>query len=406
MATTKTQVEAGVGTKLTEAEKEANLLRAFGRRFWSHSSGDNSPEAMLARMRAVAEELERQRKSSVDIVVSGAGGIGACSHALKLSVALPGGAQEKFLEQGVLRKDDETDQMYVELPLTEHAHHQVAETSGIPWKYYEKVRSEAGPELWAANVNQWLPSREKRLVRMVDNHVRALLSSSYKVVDNLDLLLLAAKETKDAGGVPFRCDLSETRLYFVGMVPGVEEEVRPGDSCCPGFILRNSETGAGAVSVEPYVVRKACMNGAITGEALRKVHLGEELGLGEILSPETRAHVHAALYGSVRDVIRSVLVADSFREAIKKLREAAGFDLGKEPVRTVELAAETYFLTDKERESIMQEYLGGKDFTAWGLANAFTAAAKDLDADRSTDFERIGGTLMTDKKKMEALVVA
>ena len=394
-------MQAGAGAKQADAEKA--FLASFGKRFAWHGE---KPEEMLARMQAVAAELERQRKSAVDVVVSGSRGISALASAAKMSVALPGGAQAKFLEQGVLREDEENGQIYADLPLTEYAHHQVAETCGIPWKYYEKVRSEAGAELWAANVNQWLPSREKRLVRMVDGKVRALLSSNYKVVDNLDLLLLAAKETKDANGLPFRCDLSETRLHFAGVVPTIEEEVVPGDSVVPGFILKNSEVGGGAVTVEPYAVRRMCMNGAITGDALRKIHLGEELALGEVLSAETRALVHAALYGAVRDVIRSVLVAENFRETVKKMREAAGLNLGAKPVETVEAAVQAYFLNETERQSLLAEYLGGKDFTAWGLANAFTATAKTLDADRSTEFEKIGGTLMTDKRKAEALVVA
>src|SRR5262245_13493457 len=56
------------------------------------------------------------------------------------------------------------------------AHRQIGEFTGIPAKYYDRMKAEK-PELLAANVNHWLAASDKRrMVRTLDNNVRAFLS--------------------------------------------------------------------------------------------------------------------------------------------------------------------------------------------------------------------------------------
>src|SRR6266404_7708574 len=67
------------------------------------------------------------------------------------------------------------------------AHTQLATTLGIPKPYYDRMLM-AEPDLLCDNVNRWLEKQPaKKLVRTLDNEVRAILSDSYRPLDNLDL---------------------------------------------------------------------------------------------------------------------------------------------------------------------------------------------------------------------------
>jgi hypothetical protein len=55
--------------------------------------------------------------------------------------------------------------------LTEFAHEQLAEKMGIPTKYYDRMLGSGKYELLAKNVNEWMPSKEKRLLRVLGGDV-------------------------------------------------------------------------------------------------------------------------------------------------------------------------------------------------------------------------------------------
>ena len=68
------------------------------------------------------------------------------------------------------------------------AHRQLSAYLDIPIKYYEKMRRN-DPELLAHNVNRWLQRVDpaQRMLRTLDGHARAFLSSRYRRIDNYDV---------------------------------------------------------------------------------------------------------------------------------------------------------------------------------------------------------------------------
>jgi hypothetical protein len=114
----------------------------------------------------LVRELERQKKNRLDLIVE--------SSTLK---AIPDE------ENGIRLALPE----YGEFPLTEWAHGQLADKLGIPRRYYERMRDSGKLELLAENVNAWLGERERRLIRILDGRIRAILSDRYRVMDNYDL---------------------------------------------------------------------------------------------------------------------------------------------------------------------------------------------------------------------------
>src|SRR5690606_36497407 len=81
----------------------------------------------------------------------------------------------------------------------------LADKLGIPLPYLRRLRAER-PGLYAANVNVWLETDERRfLVRALRGTgdgagvVRAFLSDRYKIIDNLDVLMATLDGVRLAG---------------------------------------------------------------------------------------------------------------------------------------------------------------------------------------------------------------
>jgi hypothetical protein len=73
------------------------------------------------------------------------------------------------------------------------------------------------------------------------------------------------------------CSLTEKHMYLKLTVPQYQELVKEGDPVVPGLIVSNSEVGAGAFRVEPFLWRLVCKNGLIGTLRLYQIHLGQKL---------------------------------------------------------------------------------------------------------------------------------
>jgi hypothetical protein len=298
-------------------------------------------------------------------------------------------------------------------PMTSWAQQQLCEQLGVPFRYFEKLLKTGRFDLAAANWNGWIQDREARTVRTLDGKVRAVLSDKYKVMDNSLVLFGMLEELKGVPAKVQRADLTETYMYVRVLFPEIAEEIRPGDAVHPGFVLSNSEVGAGALRFESFMFRTYCMNGMIGGRedtgAFEKIHLGGRRGFGTY-SPETRSKESEYIYSAVRDVVRQRLNPTGFKSWVQAIREKADTPI-KDPVAVVDQVAVKYNLPEDRKKAILAHFIENKDFTQWGLANAVTAHARTVgdqtegNGDTLTELERVGGELATlDLRKAKILV--
>jgi hypothetical protein len=188
---------------------------------------------------------------------------------------------------------------------TQVADEGLAAKLGISLAYLRRLR-EHRPDLWDANINGWLhgndlagipPDTRNFLIRLFQADgdglgvARAVLSGSYRVIDNLDALMATLDGIRQAGtGVEFDgLDLTERRLYARVVAPQIRayapallagyrspfggEIYIPGRAWTPeqarraaaregrghqpgtepvmfaGFVISNSEVGDGAWSI-------------------------------------------------------------------------------------------------------------------------------------------------------------
>ena len=142
------------------------------------------------------------------------------------------------------------------LDIQQTAHRQLGTYLGIPQKYYDKMLTE-NVGLLADNVNSWLSrASEYRLLRTIDGRARAFLSDRYRRIDNLDIANITLPIIEEMPGAYYEsCELTEDYMYIKVVNPRLTAEVTPGDIVQAGVVISNSETGLGAVSIQPLVFR-------------------------------------------------------------------------------------------------------------------------------------------------------
>src|SRR5262249_40687809 len=70
-----------------------------------------------------------------------------------------------------------------------------------------------------------------------------------------------------------------------------------------------------------------------------------------------------------------------------------------DPVKVVELTAKRFGMTEDEGKSVLRYLIQGGDLSRFGLFNAVTRTAEDLESyDRATEFERFGGEIVELKR--------
>lgn len=327
-------------------------------------------------------ELERQREARKDLIAD----------TRSINVSSTNGASMLSVSTG----DD-----ILSYRITDIAHRQIADRLSIPYKYYERMRTDY-PALLDKNINGWLMKNpERRMLRTLDGKLRAFLSDRYRRLDNLELVdhvLPVIAEMK--GCEIISCDITETHLYLKVINKTMKAEIVPGDAVQAGFVISNSEIGLGALKVEPLVYRLVCKNGMISKDlAHKKYHTGKQVedtdNAYELYSDATLAADDKAYFMKVQDIVSAAVDEAKFVLTVDKMRTAMNIKTGDNPVQTVEVLGDRYVLNKLERASILRHFIMGNDYSHFGLVNAVTRSSQDAqDYNRATELERIGGTLL------------
>ncbi len=282
------------------------------------------------------------------------------------------------------------------LPLTDHAHGQMATRLGIPMRYYRRMQAEE-PTLLAHNIDTWLRKQGDRvMVRTLDGQVRAIMSDKYQPFDH-NLMLNAALPALHEAGRNMEITslvLTDRRMYLQVVDHRREGEVKPGDVVRAGFVLSNSEIGEGAFSMEDMVWRLVCSNGLVQGKALNRYHVGRRAETGEdgvAYAADTQRADAQALLLKLRDTLQHVLSPEAFERRLLTLREAAGMQITRPLTEVVEVTAKQLTLNESEANNVLQFLARGGDFSKWGLVNAITRTAQEVDGDRAYELERAAG---------------
>lgn len=341
---------------------------------------------------SLAAEIERQSKLKRDFIAS--------TQSLAMMVSTPEADSPKGVTTLLIPDQGR-------FPILPHTHGQVAAHLDIPKKYYDRMLDEQ-PALLAENVNTWFhreDHRTRRMVRTLDGNARAFLSDRFQPFDN-DVTANAVLEALHDSGRKLdvkSCEITDRRLYIKVGFPELQRDIttisKRGDVMQAGLLFSNSEIGQGSLEVCPWSEILACTNGMKhTSFGNRRNHVGrvvEGQDGAEIFASDTlRADARAFLL-KLRDVVRATCSETQFDKIVEGMREATGQKIEGNPVAAVEVMTKRLNLLEGESTSIMRHLIEGGDLTKYGLANAVTRAAQDIESyDRATELEALGATVI------------
>ena len=293
------------------------------------------------------------------------------------------------------------------LGINEIAHDQIGNALGIPDKYYDRMRKE-NPELLSYNVNSWFQKDPKvRMVRTMvyddgDKRVaRAFLSNKYRRIDNYEIAQTILPIIADMPDARIEsCDITEQRMYLKVVNPRLTTEVVPGDIVQSGILISNSEVGYGSVEIQPLVYRLVCKNGMVVNDAsTKKRHVGRGNQASEdftLYTDETLRLDDMTLMSKIRDTVRAVVDHTRFDKVVDLMRQAKGARIETTNIPAmVELTGAEFGYSKQEGIGILDHLIRGGDLSMYGLANAVTRSAQDVDSyDRSTAMESIGYNIL------------
>ncbi len=300
---------------------------------------------------------------------------------------------------------------------TVQADEHVAGALKIPLAYVRRMR-EVRPDLYDANVNGWLhgdqlnngPDPRSFLVRTFRGDpgiARALLSSRFKMIDHLDVLVAALDGVRQAGvNVQIDgCDLTERRMYVRLIAPEVQAlapillrgyrspfDSRPADELpvvFAGLQISNSETGGGALNIAPRMVVQVCKNGMTRQmDAVRAVHLGGKLDDGIVdWSEDTQQRQLQLITAKTADAVRTFLDVNYVAKVIDELEGKATKSLA-DPAAVVEVVTRRLSMPESLQATVLDHFIRGGQPTAGGLGQAVSSMARTLtNADEAAEWE-------------------
>jgi len=276
------------------------------------------------------------------------------------------------------------------------AHKQLSEKLEIPKRYYDRLRESGKLEILSENIDAWLRGK-RRLIRILNGKIRAILSDRYRIIDNYDLVFLALDEFKKRETIEiYRIDLTETMLYLKAIDRTLVDTIKDEDIFYGGLIIRNSEVGASALRIEPFILRRICSNGLILEHSLKKIHLGRQTLITDEIdwSDETRELEDKAFWSKVRDIIRATFDREVFNTWVKKLKESTKIEI-KKPIEAVNNIVRHLNLSEEEREKLLIYF---SEPTKYGLINAVTnLAGQTKDVEEQVRLEEFAGKILASR---------
>jgi hypothetical protein len=296
------------------------------------------------------------------------------------------------------------------------AHGQIASHTEIPKQYYDRMQQHA-PGLLANNVNEWFRKYPApRMVRTLDGNARAFLSDKFSPeMENEDLAEAALPVLLDMNLAIMSCEITDRRLYIKAVDKKVERELaktgaRFGDGghtivrvTSPAITISNSEVGMGRLSIEGGVFDSFCSNLATFSErSMYRTHVGSRKTIGEgevyaMLSDKSKKLNNAALWSTVRDVVRGVFDRAKFDALVDKIEGTQEDKIGAEAdvVKVVNVSARKFGLNETEGKGVLRHLIEGGDLSRFGLYNAITRHSQDVENyDRATELERVGAQVI------------
>jgi len=386
--------------------------------------------AGVGKLDQLVNELERQKESRIDACIDSRHIFTGTKDEQVSLCPVPSTQSSEFLPMsGVPFREKALKQLGAKL------------TPSIPSKFIAELANQH-PEIGCDLLNQLMSAEPKRMLfRQLDGCVRAVLSDSYRCLDNYDLVFTALDVAKSIGANVLQCTMSEDRMRIKLIAPsmwktlnagggrvngtfkagdlgnpewreangigdlGLEDAINDtgGNIVYPTCTISNSETGAGSTAVEFGTCDGACFNMLTFDKKVRAVHLGSKLDLG-IFSEETLAADSKAIMCKMTDAIKACFNAEVFEKHIL-LREGAQSDIIEAPTMAVDNVVKAFDINEDDRDRLLSYFVKDYAMTRDGLSQAVSRMAQDEfdDIEKSSNYEVYAGKLIEQPTLVQAV---
>jgi len=273
----------------------------------------------------------------------------------------------------------ELDGYQLMVSVNENMERQISEKLNIPYGYYTYLKDQI-PSLLAKNINDLLRLNKKNyLIRMYNGEPilgRALLSDRFNLIDDIDVFNSCVDGIKNAKvDVDTDLVLKSSEKMFLFFLNKEKGSLINGISVQSGFILTNSEVGAGRFEIAPRML----VNGypiTFTEKAFTKYHIGQVLQEGEIINSEkirteNMQRILQITEQAIEQFFDENFIRKTFDKFLKSHEEEFKFkfDVAENIIKHLGLKKDI-------KDSFIREYLVANNYTHIGL---FFAVSKSLE---------------------------
>jgi hypothetical protein len=294
--------------------------------------------------------------------------------------------------------------------VSELAHSQIGEKLEIPRAYYQRMLS-TYPELLETNVNSWLSKKTKTkyLLRTfkyegMDNICRAMLSNSYNIIDNYDILICAL-ESIEKTGIHIeivKAEVTDQRMYLHVVAPEIHVDATNlldnyladrnnavlNNGIISGIVICNSEVGMGSYEISARAQVLKCRNGLHDRNArFRRVHLGTKLDDGVInWSDNTKNKNYELIMAQTQDSVKTYLSKDYLGQLTSRLQSAKDMSIENE-TGVIENISLSLSIPEAHKNNILKHFLRDGDGSALGVYQAISRETQKMTPDMQFDIE-------------------
>lgn len=378
------------------------------------------------RLEDIVTELRRQRDARHDFVIDTRDLVVAPSDTDGSPVLKPAGSSAlDFLPRAGLPM---LDQAFVQLA------QKAVPDPGVPMRFARRAWEHNAPRLADYLTGVMQDSGKRRMVRCLDDEVRAFLGDTYRTIDNLDIAAHALKVAQEHDAVPIEASVTDSHLrlrfvsravqqelsrvrdsrskrdWFAGGL-GAQDALRkvaanawgelPGDVAHPALGFRNSETGHGGCDLDGGILLGVCFNLAWVRRMVHEVHLGARLEPG-LFSAATAGKEAELIYAKVADAAEHYFTPETFAEIVARMEDAQSNTLRAPTVAcNVAIRASTA-LSDGHLDALVAHFSaqpGG--LTEFNLGQAVSRLAQDLNPNAAEEAENLAGALCLGQHRRE-----
>lgn len=232
---------------------------------------------------------------------------------------------------------------------------------GIPVKYFRECPADLKKLQIDWLIKNRLSDETKWRVRLKNKMVRAFVSEHFQPFDNHKVVSLWERNG-DPKLFDYELMLDDTFFFLRALTHDKSYSQKQLGGIQAGVFIRNSEVGRSALAMGASVYRLICKNGMVEVLEKKPPLYQRHIWIDE---NELTGRLDSAVFGAL----------DLAQQTTKRLQKARKI---RADLNSIVETLDRFKLNERVQQSIINQFISEADNSAFGVVNAMTAAARDL----------------------------